>query len=557
MKLQPGHFLKFSNYTIEKQLDSGGFGIAYLAKNKYGNLVVIKILKDIDVNDPNFNKLRQDFLNEALRLKECIHTHIVKIHEILIEEDLLGIVMEYIEGENLCGQVLPESEALKYIYQIGDALTVMHENQLLHQDVKPANIILRKGKEEVVLIDFGISRNFNPEITQTYTVQHSDFYAPPELYESRTKRGPYTDVYCLAATLYKLLTGQEPESSISRHHYGCKLKPPKEIKNQISENTNLCILLGLELNPNDRPKSIKEWLEMLASPIDSPKIQLFLNQRRIQKNIRRLLSDLSDDLEQKYHIRAINDLAEFGAEAKNAIPELVKLLKHNQENYSQSAESTLEKIGLPAIPALTEILKNKYEDIQLRRRVATIIKKISKNTKEVIPELIEFAVELMENEDAEIRWYAVVTIGEIEIGLKGLYIVPFLIKRLTDDKKGIRAYAAFALGRIGQSAKDAISHLLEKVKDYNESQEVFIASLEALDSIGFEIEDIKITFISEEGIPEEVVSGKEVVISYREEQQKLRDEARKKPGIHLELRRPLSAHTPPQLCFDPQQKSER
>ncbi|MEB3179478.1 MAG: serine/threonine-protein kinase [Nostocaceae cyanobacterium] len=260
-----GQRLQGSKYTIQKKLGSGGFGITYLVTDSKGNQFVIKTLKQTDdIDSDEFDKYQQDFVNEALKLAKCSHPHIVQVYECIKEGDLWGIVMEYVEGEDLiCLSLpLPESEALLYIQQIGQALTVVHKKGLLHRDVKPQNIMLRAGKSEAVLIDFGIAREFSPDATLTHTAFLTPFYAPPEQYNPRAKRGAYMDVYSLAATLYKLLTGQEPEASVSRV-MGCPLKPPQDINKNISDRVNQAILKGLELNPENRPQSMQEWLNLL------------------------------------------------------------------------------------------------------------------------------------------------------------------------------------------------------------------------------------------------------------------------------------------------------
>jgi serine/threonine protein kinase len=279
----PGQRLQDGKYTIEKRLGHGGFGVTYLARGKNGNPVVIKTLKDVDKDSPDFDKCQQDFVNEALRLKGCQHAHIVKVYELIKEGELWGMVMEYIEGEDLdsLGK-LPESEALRYIHQIGEALTVVHNSGLLHRDVKPQNIMVRSGKSEAVLIDFGIAREFTPDVTQTHTEYRTDFYAPPEQYNIRAKRGAYTDVYALAATLYKLLTGQEPEGAISRGMFDCPLAPPKHLNPNISDVVNQAILRGLELKPENRPQSVQEWLSNLglAVAIDYTELRNLLASRK-------------------------------------------------------------------------------------------------------------------------------------------------------------------------------------------------------------------------------------------------------------------------------------
>jgi eukaryotic-like serine/threonine-protein kinase len=177
-----GQKLQDGKYIIEKKLGQGGFGITYLAKDRINNQFVIKTLKE--TSDDDFDNNQQNFVNEALKLAKCSHPHIVKVYECIKEGDLWGIVMEYIEGEELAYKNLPlsESEALLYINQIGEALEVVHGKGLLHRDVKPNNIIIRSGKAQAVLIDFGIAREFNPNVTQTHTEFITPFYAPPEQY---------------------------------------------------------------------------------------------------------------------------------------------------------------------------------------------------------------------------------------------------------------------------------------------------------------------------------------------------------------------------------------
>jgi eukaryotic-like serine/threonine-protein kinase len=258
-----GEKLQDGKYIIEKKLGQGGFGITYLAKDRINNQVVIKTLKE--TGDDDFDNNQQNFVNEALKLAKCSHPHIVKVYECIKEGDLWGIVMEYIEGEELAYKNLPlsESEALLYINQIGEALEVVHAKGLLHRDVKPNNIIIRSGKAQAVLIDFGIAREFNPNVTQTHTEFITPFYAPPEQYNPRAKRGAFTDVYSLAATLYTALTAKEPESSISRM-MGCTLLSAQKLNSSISNQVNEAILKGLELNPENRPQSVKEWLNLLC-----------------------------------------------------------------------------------------------------------------------------------------------------------------------------------------------------------------------------------------------------------------------------------------------------
>jgi len=267
-----GQRLQGGKYTIEQELGEGGFGITYRARDNNGRKVVIKTLNDNVQRRSDFAKFQQDFLNEALRLAKCSHPHIVRIDEVIQEGQLWCIVMEYIDGEDLASRIeskgaLQEAEALRYIQQIAKALAVVHNNGLLHRDVKPQNIMLRSDKSEAVLIDFGIAREFTPNLTQTHTQFLSDGFAPIEQYEQRAKRGAYTDVYGLAATLYALLTGRVPPSATSRDRSVLKRKndpieTPKQINSSISDRVNQAILWGMAIEPEDRPQSVQEWLAL-------------------------------------------------------------------------------------------------------------------------------------------------------------------------------------------------------------------------------------------------------------------------------------------------------
>ncbi|MGB5959157.1 MAG: serine/threonine-protein kinase [Coleofasciculaceae cyanobacterium] len=276
MAWKPGQKLQRGKYTIEKELGQGGFGITYLVKDKQGNQLVVKTLNEWLQRQYDFESFQQDFLNEALRIAKFRHPHIVRVDEVIQEGELWGMIMEYIDGEDLAHRVwkqgaLSESEALKYIQQIGEALTLIHNNGLLHRDIKPLNIMLRKSQLEAVLIDFGIAREFTPNLTQTHTQSLSDGFAPIEQYDWRAKRGAYTDVYAMAATLYALVTGEMPMPSPVRA-FGTILEQPKHINPKISDRVNDGILQGMAMKPEERPQSVTEWLGILSGSKIIPRL---------------------------------------------------------------------------------------------------------------------------------------------------------------------------------------------------------------------------------------------------------------------------------------------
>lgn len=280
MAWTPGQRIGQGEYQIVRELGKGGFGLTYLAHDKSGRSVVIKTPVAAILNHPQSEKLLKDFLNEALKLARCHHPHIVEVIELTREGRLDAIVMEYVEGRTLLDRVieqgkLTESAALRYIQQVGQALTIVHGQGLLHRDIKPENIMVRSSNDEAVLIDFGIARDFMPDLTQTQTVALTRGFAPIEQYDQRAKRGAFTDIYALAATLYVLVAGELPPESQLRQiemltNKRDLLRAPKLINPRISDRTNMAILKGLAIKSSDRPQTMQEWLALLEPPVVIP-----------------------------------------------------------------------------------------------------------------------------------------------------------------------------------------------------------------------------------------------------------------------------------------------
>ncbi|WYM00593.1 MAG: bifunctional serine/threonine-protein kinase/formylglycine-generating enzyme family protein [Gloeotrichia echinulata CP02] len=275
MKLwTPNQHIKNGRFIIQKVLGGGGFGITYRAiEQRTGKLFVIKTLNHIQQNQADFDERQEKFVNEALVLKGCKHPHIVQVYELIQEDGLWGMVMEHIDGEDLAVYIdqhgqLSEKEALEYIEQIGQALEYVHQQGFLHRDIKPNNILLRRGTKTAVLIDFGLAREFTIGKTASMTNSMTQGYAPLEQYDRQGKFGAYTDVYALAATLYNLLTARVPIPANFREY--APLKPPKEFNPQISDRVNDAILKGMALVSEDRPQTVREWLELLRIPSTPP-----------------------------------------------------------------------------------------------------------------------------------------------------------------------------------------------------------------------------------------------------------------------------------------------
>ncbi len=208
------------------------------------------------------------FVKEARVISQLHHPHIVSIFDVFKENNTAYYVMDYIEGYSLQDIVkkegaLSESRALNYIRQIAGALEYMHGKNLLHLDVKPANIMV-DNTGNAILIDFGLSKQYDMEGSQTSTtpVGISHGYAPIEQYWQNGVRSfsPQTDVYSLGATLYKLLSGQTPPQPGDILDDGLL-----ELPSSISEVTRKAVRQAMQMRKVDRPHSIIDFIEIFSN----------------------------------------------------------------------------------------------------------------------------------------------------------------------------------------------------------------------------------------------------------------------------------------------------
>ncbi|MDE6408839.1 MAG: protein kinase [Muribaculaceae bacterium] len=283
MQLKEGSELQSGKYCILRVLGQGGFGITYLAENLLlGKKVAIKEFFPKDFcgrdntshltlgtqnNAETVSKLKHRFLKEAQNISKLNHPGIVHIHDMFEENNTAYYVMDYIEGENLNEIVkrngaLPEDKAVKYIEKVGKALEYIHSQNMTHFDVKPANIVVRKRDDQPILIDFGLSKQFNNEGEATSTLLScvSHGYSPIELYKPQKDLifSPQSDVYSLAATLFYLLYGETPPSSID-----C-LRKSLVLKNTINLEIRMAIQKGMAVKNEDRFDTPSHFINALT-----------------------------------------------------------------------------------------------------------------------------------------------------------------------------------------------------------------------------------------------------------------------------------------------------
>lgn len=308
MNLSIGTLLQGGKYKIEKVLGQGGFGITYLA---YHEMLECKVaIKEFffkeycdrnestshvtlgtAANRPIVERFQQKFIKEAKTIFKLRHPNIVQIHDIFTENGTAYYVMEYVDGESL-GEivkrvgVIPEHEAIGYIKKVGSALSYIHSLNLNHLDVKPGNIMIRKSDNQVILIDFGVAKQYDAETqegTTTTPVGISHGYSPLEQYRSNGVQefSPQSDVYALAATLFKLLTGNTPPEAIEIQEEGV---PVEDLKaKNVSSDTINAIEAAMK-SRKKRTQTVDELINSLGGKESTTKTETYKIAEKIEED---------------------------------------------------------------------------------------------------------------------------------------------------------------------------------------------------------------------------------------------------------------------------------
>ena len=281
--------LQSGKYRIIKKLGQGGFGITYLAENTLlEGKVAIKefFFKEYCERDDSTSRVtiptsgnreiverfKQKFIKEARTIFKLNHPNIVRILDVFEENGTAYYVMEYIEGESLGDMVkrrgaIPEAEALGYVKDAASALVYIHSKNINHLDIKPGNLMKRKEDGKVLVIDFGVAKQYDLATSQgttTTPVGISHGYSPAEQYRKNGVQSfsPQSDVYALAATLFKLLTGGTPPEAMEIQDEGL---PVAELQaKQISRPVISAIAMAMK-GRHERTQSVAEFMSNLKS----------------------------------------------------------------------------------------------------------------------------------------------------------------------------------------------------------------------------------------------------------------------------------------------------
>ncbi len=266
MPLQTGQVFN-NRYRIVKLLGQGGFGAVYRAWDS--NLNKPCALKEnLDVSP----EAQRQFTREATVLANLSHPNLPRVtdHFILPGQGQY-LVMDFVEGDDLASIVrqrgpVPPEQAITWAMQVADALSYLHTRQppVVHRDIKPANIrITPDGR--AMLVDFGLVKIYNAQLKTTMGARAvTPGYAPPEQY-GHGSTDARSDLYALGATLYNILTGQEPLESVQRMS-GAQIRPINQINPRINPAIGTAVEKAMSLDPNQRFQTVSEFKAALSAP---------------------------------------------------------------------------------------------------------------------------------------------------------------------------------------------------------------------------------------------------------------------------------------------------
>lgn len=199
-------------YRVESELGEGAMGLVYAARDVHlGRRVAIKVAMP---------GVAQTFTQEAAALASIDHPNVVRLHAFGVTRRAPMYVMEHVEGrslreiiDDLPSAPVPAHAALRIIAQIADGLAAVHAAGVVHNDLKPANVVVEAGTGRPVIVDFGLSIDALRRIS---VVQGSPAYMAPEASSPGGLVGPHADQYSLAATAFELITGVTPFQAMTQ-----------------------------------------------------------------------------------------------------------------------------------------------------------------------------------------------------------------------------------------------------------------------------------------------------------------------------------------------------
>jgi eukaryotic-like serine/threonine-protein kinase len=277
-------------YTIVRQVSEGGFSLVYLARDPNNQVVAVKEYLPAALASRTIGQLSpqvlpdklslyrlglKSFFEEGRSLAQISHPSVVSVLNFFRQNETVYLVMNYLQGATLqdfivAGRQIKTSKAfsestIRSVFdEILQGLRVVHQNKMLHLDIKPANLFITDD-DSAVLIDFGAARevlNKDGGFTQP---MYTPGFAAPEMYRRETQLGPWTDVYAIGACIYSMMIGYPPPEVVKRRDNdpapAMLMRKGSHYSDKLIEVVEWC----MALDPLARPQSVFELQSALTN----------------------------------------------------------------------------------------------------------------------------------------------------------------------------------------------------------------------------------------------------------------------------------------------------
>jgi serine/threonine protein kinase len=268
-------------YRIVRKISSGGFSIVYLARDEFDRPVAIKeylpsslalrrhgelVPTIVESNVATFRIGLKCFFEEGRALARILHPNVVRVVNFFRANETVYMVMLYEQGRTLQEQILKYRDRgekkllgerfIRLVFtQVMNGLREVHTNKLLHLDLKPANIYLRRDASPI-LLDFGAARQTLSADTGKLFPMYTPGFAAPELYAKHALLGPWTDIYGIGASIFASMSGHAPQPADARMTNDKMSAKIRELSHSYSKELLGVVEWCLKLDVLERPQSV-------------------------------------------------------------------------------------------------------------------------------------------------------------------------------------------------------------------------------------------------------------------------------------------------------------
>ncbi|OIW18905.1 hypothetical protein TanjilG_25348 [Lupinus angustifolius] len=356
------------DYIVGRKIGAGSFSVVWHGRHKvHGTEVAIKEIGTLRLN----NKLQESLMSEVSILNQINHPNIIRLHEIIQAPGKIHIVLEYCKGGDLSLYIqrhgrVPEATAKHFMQQLATGLQVLRDNNLIHRDLKPQNLLLSRNDESSVLkiADFGFARSLQPR-GLAETLCGSPLYMAPEIMQLQ-KYDAKADLWSVGAILFQLVTGKTPFTGNNQIQLlqnimkSTELQFPPDIQSLSIDCKDLCQKL-LRRNPVER-LTFEEFFNHPFLSQKQPELDESLRNRSSSRLVGECCSTESDPLrrtEENYQEDCFPFSLDVDSSGAEGIPSFSRKKSSMKSTYGFDLNTIRDKVE----PTSTRRLDNHNKKI--------------------------------------------------------------------------------------------------------------------------------------------------------------------------------------------------